>query len=84
MKSNKKGKKVKRDRLELQGKVLEAHRAAMFTVEVETSEEETIIVSCTLCGKMKENYIKVVPGDHVKVEISPYDTQKGRITHRVK
>jgi len=91
MKNSKKGRKVKRDRIELSGVVLEAHRSAKFTVEVdcnlENSEEEEInkmIISCTLCGKMKEHYIKVVSGDKVKVEISPYDTSKGRITHRVR
>ena len=83
-KNQSKGKKVKRDRIELNGIILEAHRSANFTVEVDTSDDQKMIVTCTLCGKMKENYIKVVPGDKVKVEVSPYDTSKGRIVHRVR
>lgn len=90
-KNNRKGKRVKRDRLELSGIVREAHRSAKFTVEAvvdeeddEVSEENKMIIICTLCGKMKEHYIKVVPGDKVKVEVSPYDTSKGRIIHRMR
>ncbi|HUU87868.1 MAG TPA: translation initiation factor IF-1 [Candidatus Glassbacteria bacterium] len=92
MKKGKKGKRIKRDRIELSGVVLEAHRSAKFTVEaicavdgdVDITEENKITIICTLCGKMKEHYIKVVPGDKVKVEVSPYDTTKGRITHRMR
>ena len=90
-KNTRTGKRVKRDRLELSGIVREAHRSAKFTVEAtcgvegeENEDAEKIIIICTLCGKMKEHYIKVVPGDKVKIEISPYDTTKGRITHRMR
>lgn len=80
------GKKVKRDRMEFLGEVLEAHRSAMFTVQVWPEDNPSMKsqVQCTLCGKMKENYIKVVPGDKVKVEVSPYDPSKGRIMQRIR
>lgn len=76
--------KNKRDRLELVGTVVEAHRSAMFSVDVELSTGNNTVTMCTLCGKMKENYIRIVVGDMVKIEVSPYDTSKGRIMQRLK
>ncbi len=68
----------KEEAIEVNGIVREAVRGA-FRVQLENSEH---IVLCHLGGKMRKNYIRVVPGDHVTVEVSPYDFTKGRITYR--
>jgi len=77
------GKKIKRDRIEVIGEVVESFRSARFLVKLNANSAETV-VSCTLCGKMKENYIKIVPGDTVVVELCPYDMTSGRIISRGK
>jgi len=82
MKKNK-NMRVKRDRLRFSGVVVEAFRSAMFDVKLNV-ESSDVIVQCTLCGKMKENYIKVVPGDSVEVELCEYDMSKGRIMSRAR
>lgn len=61
------------------GVVTEALPNAMFRTELENGH----VVLCTLCGKMRQNYIKVIVGDSVEVEICPYDLEKGRITKRI-
>lgn len=68
----------KEEAIEVFGIVREAVRGA-FRVQLENSEH---IVLCHLGGKMRKNYIRVVPGDRVTVEVSPYDFTKGRITYR--
>jgi len=68
----------KEEAIEVTGIVREAVRGA-FRVQLENSEH---IVLCHLVGKMRKNYIRVVPGDKVVVEVSPYDFTKGRITYR--
>lgn len=68
----------KEEAIEVTGIVREAVRGA-FRVQLENSEH---IVLCHLGGKMRKNYIRVVPGDRVTVEVSPYDFTKGRITYR--
>ncbi|MDO4426351.1 MAG: translation initiation factor IF-1 [Planctomycetia bacterium] len=68
----------KEEAIEVTGIVREAVRGA-FRVQLENSEH---IVLCHLGGKMRKNYIRVVPGDKVVVEVSPYDFTKGRITYR--
>ena len=70
----------KQDAIELEGKVLEPLPNAMFNVELENGH--TIL--CTISGKIRMNYIRILPGDKVVVEISPYDLQRGRITYRYK
>ena len=77
----KKHNKTKRDRIKFSGVVVEAFRSARFDVKLNIENSE-VIVQCTLCGKMKENYIKVVPGDNVDVEVCEYDMSKGRIISR--
>jgi len=72
------GKIKDRDRVELDGTVVEAHPGAMFTVQV-----NEMIIKATISGKMRQNFIKVIPGDKVKIEVSPYDTSKGRIISRM-
>ena len=71
---------AKKDVIEVEGKVKEALPNAMFLVELETGHEVLAHVS----GKIRVNFIRILPGDKVKVEISPYDLTKGRITWREK
>ena len=70
----------KEDVLEVEGTVLEALPNAMFKVELENGHQLTAHIS----GKMRMHYIKILPGDKVRVEISPYDLSKGRIAFRYK
>ncbi len=70
----------KDDAIEVQGKVIEALPNALFTVEVEGGHK----ILAHLSGKLRIHYIKIVPGDRVTVELSPYDLTKGRITYRLK
>ena len=70
----------KQDAIELEGKVIEPLPNAMFNVELENGK--TIL--CTISGKIRMNYIRILPGDKVVVEISPYDLTRGRITYRYK
>jgi len=62
------------------GEVLEALPNAMFRVELENGHE----IVCHVSGKIRMNYIRILPGDKVAVELSPYDLTKGRITYRYK
>lgn len=71
---------AKQDVLELEGEVLEALPNAMFKVKL---ENEHVILG-HISGKMRMNYIKILPGDKVVVEISPYDLSRGRIVFRKK
>jgi len=71
---------AKEERIEFEGTVLEALPNAMFRVEVEGGHEVLAYVS----GKMRTRYIRILPGDKVKLELSPYDLSKGRITYRLK
>jgi len=70
----------KEDVIEVQGKVVEALPNAMFRVEIEGGHT----VLAHLAGKLRIHYIKVLPGDNVTVELSPYDLTRGRITFRLK
>jgi translation initiation factor IF-1 len=62
------------------GTIIEALSNAMFRVQLENGHE----IICHISGKMRMNYIKILPGDKVSVEMSPYDLSKGRITYRYK
>ncbi len=66
--------------IEAEGTILEALPNAMFRVELENGHKLLAHIS----GKMRMHYIKILPGDMVKVEISPYDLSRGRITYRKK
>ena len=68
----------KEDKLQLEGEVLDALPNAMFKVRLENDHEVVAHIS----GKMRMHYIRILPGDRVTVEISPYDLSKGRITYR--
>lgn len=71
---------AKEDCIELEGKVVEVLPNAMFKVRLQNGKD---IIS-HLSGKLRMNYIKILQGDDVKVEISPYDLTRGRITWRMK
>ncbi|MEA3505790.1 MAG: translation initiation factor IF-1 [Bacteroidota bacterium] len=71
---------VKQTSIEQDGTVKESLGNAMFRVELENGHEITAHIS----GKMRMHYIKILPGDRVKVEMSPYDLSKGRIVFRYK
>ena len=66
--------------IELDGVILEALSNAMFKVELENGH----VITAHITGKMRMHYIKILPGDKVKVEMSPYDLTKGRISFRYK
>lgn len=74
---------AKEEAIELEGVVVEAHRGGKFLVKLETGGVQVDVLA-TLGGKLKVNNIKVVPGDKVKVDVSPYDLTRGRITFRIK
>jgi translation initiation factor IF-1 len=66
--------------IEVIGTVLEPLPNAMFRVELENGH----VVLAHISGKMRMHYIKILPGDRVKVEMTPYDLSKGRITYRLR
>ena len=66
--------------IEQDGTIIEALSNAMFRVELENGHQ----VIAHISGKMRMNYIKILPGDKVKLEMSPYDLTKGRIVYRYK
>jgi len=70
----------KEELIETEGKIMEALPNAMFKVELENGHTVLAHVS----GKMRMNFIRILPGDKVKLELSPYDLNRGRITFRVK
>ncbi|MCG1584582.1 translation initiation factor IF-1 [Staphylococcus epidermidis] len=71
---------AKQDVIELEGTVLDTLPNAMFKVELENGHE----ISAHVSGKIRMNYIRILPGDKVTVEMSPYDLSRGRITYRYK
>lgn len=70
----------KNDAIEAQGTVVGPLPNAMFTIELENGHK----VLAHISGKMRRNWIKILPGDKVTVELSPYDLNRGRITYRFK
>ena len=71
---------AKKDSIEVMGTVLESLPNAMFKVKLEND----FVVMATISGKMRMNFIRILPGDKVKLELSPYDLSRGRITWRDK
>ena len=71
---------AKQASIELDGTIIEALSNAMFKVELENGH----VIVAHISGKMRMHYIKILPGDKVKLEMSPYDLTKGRITYRYK
>ena len=70
----------KQDVIEVEGKVLEALPSAMFQVELENGH----VVLAHVSGKIRMNFIRILPGDKVTIELTPYDLTRGRITYRFK
>ena len=69
---------VKEEKIEVEGEVVEALPSTMFRVQLEGGPS----VLATISGKMRKNYIRILPGDRVKLELSAYDLSRGRITYR--
>ena len=72
--------KAKEEAIEVEGRVKQALPNTTFRVELDIGGEITAHIG----GKMRKHYIRIIPGDRVKVEISPYDLTKGRITFRIR
>ena len=70
--------KEKEEALEVDGQVMQALANTQFRVQIDGGH----IVTAHVAGRMRKNFIRIVPGDKVKVELSPYDLTKGRITFR--
>jgi len=71
---------MSKDVIEFEGTILESLPNAMFMVELENGHQ----VLAHISGKIRKNFIKILPGDKVKVELTPYDLTRGRITYRLK
>lgn len=71
---------AKKDIIELEGVVVDALPNAIFKVKLQNEH----IITCHISGKLRMNYIRILPGDTVNVELSPYDLERGRITWRRK
>jgi translation initiation factor IF-1 len=71
---------VKEEKIEVEGEIVEALPSLMFRVRLDADHE----VLAKISGKMRKHYIRILPGDRVKVELSPYDLTRGRITFRLK
>jgi translation initiation factor IF-1 len=69
-----------KDVIELEGTIIESMPNAMFRVKLENEHE----ILAHISGKIRKNFIRILPGDKVKVEMTPYDLTKGRITFRLK
>lgn len=69
-----------KDVIEIEGTIIESMPNAMFKVELENGHE----ILAHISGKIRKNFIRILPGDRVKVEMTPYDLSKGRITFRLK
>ena len=70
----------KQDVIEVEGKVIEALPNAMFQVQLENGH----VVLAHVSGKIRMHFIRILPGDRVMVELTPYDLKRGRITYRFK
>ena len=69
-----------KDVIEIEGTILESMPNAMFRVKLENDHE----ILAHISGKIRKNFIRILPGDKVKVEMTPYDLSRGRITYRLK
>lgn len=69
-----------KDVIEFEGTILESLPNAMFQVELENGHQ----ILAHISGKIRKNFIRILPGDKVKVEMTPYDLTRGRITYRLK
>jgi translation initiation factor IF-1 len=71
---------AKEEKIEMEGEITEALPNTMFRVKLDNDHE----VLGHISGKMRRHYIRILPGDRVKIELSPYDLDRGRITYRYK
>ena len=71
---------AKKERIEVEGKVITVLPNTMFRVELANGHQ----VLAHISGKLRKHYIKILPGDRVLVELSPYDLSRGRVTYRLK
>jgi translation initiation factor IF-1 len=71
---------TEKDLIELEGEVTEALPNALFRVKLETGQ----MILAHVSGKIRKHFIRILPGDKVKVELSPYDLSRGRITFRMR
>ncbi len=71
---------AKKERIEVEGKVIERLPNTMFHVELANGHK----ILAHISGRMRKHYIKILPGDRVLVELSPYDLGRGRVTYRLK
>jgi translation initiation factor IF-1 len=71
---------MSKDVIEIEGTILESMPNAMFSVKLENDHE----ILAHISGKIRKNFIRILPGDKVKVEMTPYDLTRGRITFRLK
>ena len=71
---------MKDDVIVVEGEVLENLPNTLFKVKLSNSDK---ILFCYLAGKMRKNYIKILPGDKVRMEVTPYDLNRGRIVYRI-
>jgi translation initiation factor IF-1 len=69
----------KEEKIEVEGEVVEALPSTMFRIQIDGMPNTVL---ATISGKMRKNYIRILPGDRVKVELSAYDLTRGRITYR--
>ena len=69
-----------KDVIELEGEITEALPSALFRVKLETGQ----LIRAHVSGKIRKHFIRILPGDKVRVELSPYDLTRGRITYRMK
>ena len=78
MSKEKKNTKKDKNLIEMDGDIVECLPSTRFNVELDNG----MIINCVLSGKLRINYIKLITGDRVKIEMSPYDLTKGRIVYR--
>lgn len=71
---------MSKDVIEIEGTIIESMPNAMFRVKLENEHE----ILAHISGKIRKNFIRILPGDKVKVEMTPYDLSRGRITFRLK
>lgn len=71
---------MSKDVIEIEGTIIESMPNAMFRVKLENNHE----ILAHISGKIRKNFIRILPGDKVKVEMTPYDLTRGRITFRLK
>ncbi len=71
---------MKQDVIVVEGEVIENLPNTLFRVKIDNSEK---VILCYLSGKMRKNWIKILPSDRVRVEVTPYDLERGRIVYRI-